>query len=53
MNFSKFIRVAIRKLSDLHTELLCSGNSDFLIEVQQMIVRLKHIQEQLILSEGE
>jgi|GEM_PF-5237897 hypothetical protein len=40
-------RSATRKLSDLSTELLRSGESDLMLEVQRMIVRLFEIQDQL------
>lgn len=43
----KVFQAAVVKLSDLSTELLRSGQSDLMFEVQRMIVRLFEIQDQL------
>jgi hypothetical protein len=43
----KVFQAAVVKLSDLSTELLRSGESDLMLEVQRMIVRLFEIQDQL------
>lgn len=47
----KNLRTSIRKLSDLSTELLRSGESELMMEIQKMIVRLFEIQEQLAKKE--
>lgn len=43
----KVFQTAVVKLSDLSTELLRSGESELMLEIQKMIVRLFEIQEQL------
>lgn len=48
---NKLLRVSIRKLSDLSTELLRSAESELMLEIQKMIVRLFEIQEQLAKKE--
>ncbi|KAF5053144.1 hypothetical protein DSECCO2_401440 [anaerobic digester metagenome] len=48
---NKLLRASIRKLSDLSTELLRSGDSELMLEIQKMIVRLFEIQEQLTKKE--
>lgn len=47
----KMLRASIRKLSDLSTELLRSGETELMLEIQKMIVRLFEIQEQLTKKE--
>ncbi len=49
----KILRPVFRNLSDFSTELLRSGESDLMLEVQRMIVRLKEIQEQLLTNEDK
>jgi hypothetical protein len=49
---NKLIKASIRKLSDVSTELLRSGESDLTLEVQRMIVRLFEIQDQLTKKES-
>lgn len=43
----KVFQAATVKLSDLSTELLRSGESELMLEIQKMIVRLFEIQDQL------
>lgn len=47
----KVFQTAVVKLSDLSTDLLRSGESDLMLEIQKMIVRLFEIQEQLTKKE--
>jgi len=47
----KVFQAASVKLSDLSTELLRSGESELMMEIQKMIVRLFEIQEQLAKKE--
>lgn len=47
----KVFQSASVKLSDLSTELLRSGETELMLEIQKMIVRLFEIQEQLTKKE--
>ncbi len=48
---TKKIKASIRKLSELSTEILRAGESELVLEVQQMIVRLMEIQDKLVQKE--
>lgn len=47
----KILRAAIRKLSDLSIELLHSGDSELMAEVQEITARLLTIQDRLAKKE--